>query len=156
MLRPILGIALVVLILDQVSKWVILLQVMTPPRVIEVTGFFNLVLAYNRGVSFGLFTNDSPNGPYILAGIALIIAIGVLLWARTQTRFLPILAAGMIVGGAVGNLIDRLVHGAVVDFLDFHLAGFHWPAFNVADCGIVVGVGFLLYDALFGGKGSTK
>lgn len=156
MLRPILLIALLVLILDQASKWVILLKVMDPPRVIEVTGFFNLVLAWNRGVSFGLFTNDSPYGPYLLAGIALAIAIGVLLWARKQRQFLPVLAAGMIVGGAIGNLIDRLVHGAVVDFLDFHIGGFHWPAFNVADCGIVVGVGFLLYDSLFRSGRSTK
>lgn len=156
MLRPILLIALLVLILDQASKWVILLLVMDPPRAIEVTGFFNLVLAYNRGVSFGLFANDSPYGPYILAGIALVIAIGVLFWARKQRHFLPILAAGMIVGGAIGNLIDRLVHGAVVDFLDFHLQGFHWPAFNVADCGIVIGVLVLLYDSLFRGGRSTK
>ncbi|MEQ8653685.1 MAG: signal peptidase II [Kiloniellales bacterium] len=156
MLRPILLIALLVLILDQASKWVILLKVMDPPRVIEVTGFFNLVLAWNRGVSFGLFTNDSPYGPYLLAGIALVIATGVLLWSRNQRQFLPVLAAGMIVGGAIGNLIDRLVHGAVVDFLDFHVGGFHWPAFNVADCGIVVGVGFLLYDSLFRSGRSTK
>ncbi len=156
MLRPILMIALVVLILDQASKWVILLQVMNPPRIIEVTGFFNLVLAYNRGVSFGLFSSDSPYGPYVLAGIALVIALGVLYWARSQRQFLPILAAGMIVGGAFGNLIDRLVHGAVVDFLDFHLQGYHWPAFNLADCGIVIGVAFLLYDSLFRGGRSTK
>ncbi len=156
MLRPILMIALLVLVLDQASKWVILLVVMDPPRAIEVTGFFNLVLAYNRGVSFGLFSSDSAYGPFLLAGIAMVIAIGVLFWARSQRHFLPILAAGMIVGGALGNLIDRLVHGAVVDFLDVHVQGYHWPAFNLADCGIVVGVAFLLYDSLFRGARSTK
>ncbi len=156
MLQPILTIALLVFVLDQASKWVMLTQIMDPPRIIEVTGFFNLVLAYNRGVSFGLFSNDWEMGPYILAGAALVIVLGVLLWARSQNRFLPILAAGMIVGGALGNLIDRLMHGAVVDFLDFHLSGFHWPAFNIADCGIVIGVALLLYDSFCGGKASTK
>ncbi len=153
-MRPALTIAILVLILDQASKWAILHLVMDPPRVIEVTGFFNLVLAYNRGVSFGLFSNDWSLGPYVLAGIAFVIACGVIFWVRSQRSVLPLLAAGMIVGGAVGNLIDRLVHGAVVDFLDLHLSGYHWPAFNVADCGVVIGVLLLLYDSLFGSRRS--
>lgn len=147
-------VAILVLILDQASKWVILNLVMDPPRVIEVTGFFNLVLAYNRGVSFGLFSNDWHLGPYVLAGVAFLIACGVIFWVRSQRRVLPLFATGLIVGGAVGNLIDRLVHGAVVDFLDFHLSGYHWPAFNVADSGIVIGVLLLLYDSLFGSSRS--
>ncbi len=156
MLRPVAMIALLVLVLDQASKWVILKLVMDPPRIIEVTGFFSLVLAYNRGVSFGLFSSDWSLGPYVLAGIALLIAIGVYFWVRHQHRVLPLVAAGMIIGGAFGNLIDRLVHGAVVDFLDFHLSGYHWPAFNVADSGIVIGVALLLYDSLFASGKTTK
>ncbi len=156
MLRSLLLIALLVFLADQGSKWLILEVVMAPPRVIEVTGFFNLVLAYNRGVSFGLLSNDSPLGPYLLAGAALVIATGVMIWALRQKRRLPMVAAGLVVGGALGNMVDRLVLGAVVDFLDFHAYGWHWPAFNLADSAIVIGVGLLLFESLFGSKESTK
>ncbi len=157
MLRPLLLIALLVFLADQASKLLILEVVMVPPRVIEVTGFFNLVLAYNRGVSFGLLSNDSPMGPYLLAGAAFVIALGVLIWALRQGRRLPMVAAGLVVGGAVGNMVDRLYLGAVVDFLDFHAYGWHWPAFNLADSAIVVGVGLLLFESLFGAaKTPTK
>ncbi|MBC6416746.1 MAG: signal peptidase II [Rhodospirillales bacterium] len=159
-MRPILLIALVVSIADQVSKWIILKQVMVPPRVmgdkIEVTDFLNLVLVYNRGISFGLLSNDTIPGPYLLAGVALIIASGVLVWAARQRRAILTFAASLIVGGAAGNLIDRLVHGAVVDFLDFHAAGFHWPAFNLADCAIVTGVGVLFVDVFRGSRPPAK
>ncbi|MEO1191920.1 MAG: signal peptidase II [Pseudomonadota bacterium] len=155
-MRLILLIALVVILADQASKWIILSEVMIPPQVIEVTGFFNLVLAYNRGVSFGLFAVDSPWTPYFLAGIAALIALGVLIWAWRQGRLLPAVCAGLVVGGAIGNVIDRLRWGAVVDFLDFHAFGWHWPAFNVADSCIVIGVGLLLYDGLRPAPRSTK
>ncbi|GAB5470672.1 MAG: signal peptidase II [Rhodospirillales bacterium] len=155
-MRPILLLALVVLLADQATKWLILTQVMTPPRVIEITGFFNLVLAYNRGVSFGLFAHDSAAMPFVLAGAALAISIGVLIWAWRQQRALTSFCAGLIVGGAIGNLIDRLRIGAVVDFLDFHAYGWHWPAFNLADSAIVTGVALLLYDGLRGAPRSTK
>ena len=150
MLPRALALAAVVVLLDQVSKWYILTVVMTPPRTIEVTGFFNLVLAFNRGVSFGLLASGYGWKPYLLAGLALFVVLLLLYWVRGQRGWAPTVAAGLIVGGAVGNIIDRFVHGAVVDFLDFHLAGWHWPAFNVADTGIVCGVGLLLADSLFG------
>lgn len=150
MLPRALALAAVVVVLDQLSKWLILTEVMAPPRVIEVTGFFNLVLAFNRGVSFGLLASDYAWKPYLLAGLALLV-VGLLLhWLRRQQGWVPAVAVGLIVGGAVGNVVDRFVHGAVVDFLDFHLAGWHWPAFNLADTAIVCGVGLLLADSLFG------
>lgn len=156
MLPRALALAAVVVLLDQFSKWLILTVVMAPPRTIEVTGFFNLVLAFNRGVSFGLLASDYSWKPYLLAGLALIVVGALIFWVRGQRGWVPTAAAGLIVGGAVGNIVDRFVHGAVVDFLDFHLAGWHWPAFNVADTAIVCGVGLLLADSLFGAPHDDK
>lgn len=156
MIRLGLSLAALVAILDQSSKWLILTQVMSPPRVIEVTGFFNLVLVGNRGISFGLFSNDSPWAQPVLAALAFGISIVLLIWLRrAETRFLAA-AIGLVLGGAIGNAIDRLVHGAVVDFLDFHAMGYHWPAFNVADAAICVGVILILLDGLFAGQSKTK
>ena len=141
--------AALVAVVDQVSKWWILDQVMVPPRVIPVTGFFNLVLGWNRGVSFGLFNSDSPYNALVFAFLAMVI-IGVLMvWLWRSTDRPTRVAIGLIVGGAVGNVIDRLQFGAVVDFLDFHAFGQHWPAFNVADSGIVVGAVVLVASSLF-------
>ena len=146
MLRLGLLVAAVTFVLDQVTKWVILEHVMTPPQVIEVTGFFNLVMVWNRGVSFGLLSNDSDLGPLLLSAMSVAISIGLGVWLyRTNSRFLGV-ALGLVIGGAIGNVIDRLRFGAVADFLDFHVAGFHWPAFNVADSGIVIGVALILLD----------
>lgn len=145
-----LPIALLVLLLDQATKWLMLLVVMAPPRIIEVTGFFNLVLAWNTGVSFSAFAGSGPAGRWILVGVAIVICGFVLAWmGRTQRRLL-IAGFAVIVGGAFGNVIDRVIHGAVVDFLDFHLAGWHWPAFNLADTAITLGVVAIIADSLFG------
>ncbi|WP_425450433.1 signal peptidase II [Virgifigura deserti] len=138
-----------VMVLDQLTKWVILSQVMQPPRGIEVTPFFNLVLAWNRGISFSLLTNDTAAGPFILAGMAGAIVLGLAWWLGRIDRRWPAVGIGLVMGGALGNIIDRLRYGAVVDFLDFHLAGWHWPAFNLADAAITVGVGMLIVDGLF-------
>lgn len=151
-MQRILGIASVVLILDQISKWLILAVVMQPPRRIPVTDFFNLVLTYNTGVSFGLFQGDSPLRPYFLSAIALVIVVGLLIWARRQPPGLLTYGVGGVVGGAIGNVIDRMHQPGVVDFLDFHVAGWHWPAFNIADSAIVCGVALILVDGLFEGR----
>ncbi len=146
-------VAVVVVVLDQGSKWWILEQVMQPvPHVVEVTSFFNLVLVWNFGVSFGTFAGGGALMPYILSAIAAVIAVCLIFWLRQAERRLIALALGFIIGGAVGNVVDRLMHGAVVDFLDFHLAGWHFWAFNVADSGISVGVVLLLIDGLFAGR----
>ena len=144
-------VACAVLALDQATKWLILTQVMRPPRVIDVTPFFNLVLGWNRGVSFGLFHSESPTNAIVLTGIALAIVMGLLVWLwRTDQRWTA-LSVGLIVGGALGNVMDRVRFGAVVDFLDFHVAGYHWPAFNVADAAIVTGAGMLILESLLQG-----
>ncbi len=113
-----------------------------------VTSFFNLALTYNRGMSFGLF-NDGPgvNAFFFSLVAAAIVAVLVYWLRRVASPFLAI-AIGLIIGGAVGNVIDRIRLGAVVDFLDFHVGSWHWPAFNLADSAICVGVAAMLLDGL--------
>jgi signal peptidase II len=154
-------VALVAILADQLSKHWMLSTVLpclsgppgpecqVVPPAIEVTGFFNLVTAWNFGVSFSMFYSQHDLMPYVLTAVALLFCAALLFWARRTDRPLHATATGMVVGGAIGNVIDRLRFGAVADFLDFHVAGWHWPAFNVADCCIVVGVGLLLIDGLF-------
>ncbi|MBT3238892.1 MAG: signal peptidase II [Rhodospirillaceae bacterium] len=151
-----LGVAVIVGVIDQISKWWIVEDVMRPPHVIEVTPFFNIVLAWNRGVSFGMFNEGSPGNVWLLSGIALGIVVVLMVWLwRSQCRLLAS-AIGLIIGGAMGNVIDRMNYGAVADFLDFHVAGFHWPAFNVADSAIFVGAVVLVLDSLFGWSEKNK
>lgn len=144
-----LGLAALVAALDQLSKWVIVAHVMNPPVQIEVTSFFNLVLAHNRGVSFGMFAAGSELGKWILVGLALIISGFLVRWLFQSSSPFSIIALGLILGGAVGNVIDRVLIGAVVDFLDFHAFGTHWPAFNVADTTIFLGAAGLIFESFF-------
>ncbi len=137
--------------LDQGTKWWILEVVMQPPRVIPLTAFFNLVLGWNRGVSFGLFNSDSALNLWLLPFVALAIVVALLIWLSRVDGLLLGYAIGMVIGGAIGNVVDRLFRDqrAVADFLDLHLAGYHWPAFNLADTGITVGAAILIIDSLF-------
>lgn len=144
-----LAISGVIVILDQVSKWWITDVVMQPPQSIPVLPFFNLVLTYNLGVSFGLFAAGSAAGKWMLVGVAAVITAFLLHWLYRATSGLNIMALGLIIGGAIGNVIDRIVIGGVVDFLDFHAYGYHWPAFNVADTSIFVGAALLIAESLF-------
>ncbi len=138
-----------VVALDQLTKWLVLAAFEEPPFGIVVLPVFNLVLVWNRGISFGMFNQESALGPWLLIALAVAIVVGLLVWLRQLDSVWPVSAIGLVIGGAIGNSIDRLRFGAVVDFLDFHLMGYHWPAFNVADTAIVVGVGGLLVDGLF-------
>ncbi len=149
--------AAIVVVLDQLSKWWIVFDVMRPPRVIEVFPFFNLVMGWNRGVSFGMFDSDSPLSQWLLIGLALAVVGALLVWLKRADDRLICLAIGLIVGGALGNVIDRIHFGAVADFLDFYIGSYHWPAFNVADAGISVGAVILVLDSLFASsKGDKK
>ena len=141
-----LGLAAVVLVLDQLTKWIMLQVFADNSHAIEVTGFFNLVLVYNTGVSFG-FLGSLP--AWVLIVVSLVIVTGLVIWLQRQTRRLPSIGIGMVVGGALGNVIDRVHAPGVIDFLDVHVAGYHWPAFNVADAAITVGIGLILFDGLF-------
>ena len=144
-----LGLAALVAALDQLSKWIIVAHVMNPPVQIEVTSFFNLVLTHNRGVSFGMFAAGSELGKWFLVGLALMISGFLVRWLFQSSSPFSIIALGLILGGAVGNVIDRVLIGAVVDFLDFHAFGTHWPAFNVADTTIFLGAAGLIFESFF-------
>jgi signal peptidase II len=149
------AIAIVVAIVDQFAKWRIVDYFAAHPEVarhVTVTGFFNLVLTMNRGISFGMFGHEPRIGEAILIVVAVAIVAGLLLWLRRIATILPTVAIGMIIGGAVGNALDRVVRGAVVDFLDFHLGQWHPFAFNLADAAISVGVALLILDGLLGGR----
>jgi signal peptidase II len=148
-----LTVALAILLVDQASKAIVLALLAEP---IRVTGFFNLVLVWNRGVSFGMLGGLGASAPWLLIGLALAVAVALTIWLWREARVLTGLALGLVIGGALGNAIDRARFGAVVDFLDFHLSGYHWPAFNVADSAIVVGAGLLVLDSLRAGRPATK
>lgn len=149
MLRLGFGIAVLALVLDQASKAWLLGLMAARPEGIALTPFFNLVMVWNRGISFGLFRSDDPTQAWLLIGLSTAVIVVLLLWLRRTRSALPAAGIGLVVGGAVGNIVDRLRFGAVADFFDAHAFGWHWPAFNVADSAIVAGVGLLLLDALF-------
>ncbi len=140
-----------VLALDQVTKWWIVFTVMQPPRIIEVTPFFNLVMGWNYGISFGFLNSVPALAQWLLPMVVVVITAALGVWLYRTDRLRPALALGLIIGGALGNLIDRLRFGAVADFLDFHAFGVHWPAFNAADSAITVGAVVLILDSLFVG-----
>src|ERR1700744_1888247 len=145
-----LAIALAVIVVDKVSKaWILsFFSGHDGVPVATVTPFFNLVLTGNRGVSFGLFNNNATMNTTIFTILAAVIVVALLVWMRRSPSTLIRCALGMIIGGAIGNVIDRLYRGAVVDFLDFHLGDWHWFAFNIADAAICLGVAALLLDSL--------
>src|SRR3989339_1204792 len=127
-LRQGLGVILFILGLDQISKWVVLDLFGETPQMIEVLPFFNLVLVWNQGISFGMFGGASAWGAWILTGLALVISAFLFLWLKKAETRLTALSLAAIIGGALGNVIDRVRFGAVGDFLDFHALGYHWPA----------------------------
>ena len=142
--------AVVVVILDQLSKAAVLAHFAGRPLGDRetITSFFNLALTYNRGISFGLFNGGAGMNALVFSLAAAAIVAVLIYWlSRVSTPFLAV-AIGLIIGGAVGNVIDRLRIGAVVDFLDFHLGAVHWPAFNLADSAICIGVAAMLLDGL--------
>jgi signal peptidase II len=148
--------ALLVVAADQATKQWIISSVMVPPQVIEITSFFNLVLVWNRGVSFGLFNSGAPIGVWILSGLAVAIVSFLVVWLWRAESRLATVSLGLIIGGAIGNVIDRLHYGAVMDFLDFYIGGYHWPAFNVADSAITVGAVLFVSESLFGASEKPK
>jgi signal peptidase II len=139
--------AAAVLALDYVTK-LAALQLFQPGESLPVTPFFNLVLVFNTGAAFSFLAAGSGWQTFFFAAVAAIasVVIGWLIY-RTPDKRLYCGGLALILGGALGNLHDRLVHGKVVDFLDFHAGGWHWPAFNVADCGITVGAAILILES---------
>ncbi|MGY3548092.1 signal peptidase II [Bradyrhizobium sp. USDA 4472] len=147
--------AVLTLLADQASKlWLLNGFDLARKGVVKVTPFFDLVLAWNIGISFGWLQNDSHAAQIALMAVKVVAVIALAIWmARSQTR-LATVALGLIIGGAIGNGIDRVAYGAVVDFALFHIeiAGntYDWYVFNVADVAIVAGVTALLYDSFLG------
>jgi signal peptidase II len=154
-LRPGIIAALAALALDQASKaWLLFAFDIAHRGAVKVTPFFDLVLELNTGISYGWFQNESPAGQAILFAVKAVAVIVLAIWmARSHTRTATI-ALGLIIGGAIGNVIDRFAYGAVVDFALFHVQiggkPFNWYVFNLADVAIVAGVAALLYDSFLG------
>lgn len=170
---PYLFLSVILLVLDQLSKWAVtegLLRIVlekpepqslglfewylnTPERLpfvsTEILPFFNLVMVWNQGISFGLFNNQHEYGPLILSAVSLLIMIVFLVWMFRSESKMQNIGIAFVIAGALGNIIDRMRFGAVIDFLDFHIAGHHWPAFNVADSCIFIGVLLLILHSLF-------
>ena len=142
------ALAVATVVCDQLHKaWMITIFGDTQRPKITVTPFFDLVLVWNRGISYGLFKQNSDAGRWVLIGFAVAAAIALTYWlAQLQTR-LAAASVGLIIGGALGNAIDRVHYGAVADFFSFHVSGFNWYVFNLADVAIVAGVVGLLYDS---------
>jgi signal peptidase II len=148
-LVPWLALAAAVAAADLATKHVVE-SVLRPGEVREITSFFNLVLAYNRGAAFSFLSDASGWQRYVFIATTLAaIAVILVLLARPLKRWLAF-GLALILGGAIGNLWNRVALGSVVDFLDFYAAGYHWPAFNLADSAITVGAALLILDALRG------
>ena len=165
--------AATVCLIDQLSKWYITETVIKPkieslitPTLgffewlndaparlpftsIEVFPYFNIVMVWNTGVSFGMFSQNSELGPMILSGLSLFIIVFFTVWLFRSNSNADRFAIALIIGGALGNILDRLRFGAVIDFLDFHAFGWHYPAFNVSDSCVVIGVFLLIIRSFF-------
>jgi len=133
---------------DQITKYVAVQQ-LALNQVVAVSPFFNLVLVYNAGAAFSFLSDAAGWQRGFFIGIALIASVWIVyLLRRYAHQRLFALALSLVLAGAIGNVIDRVLHGAVIDFLDFHAYGYHWPAFNVADSAISCGAALLIWDAL--------
>lgn len=133
---------------DQAHKWFMIHMSPVTERVIEVAPFLDLVMVWNTGISFGLFRNN-PYSQHIFSGLSLTIVAILLVWLSKIKNLREAFAVGIICGGALGNVTDRLIHGAVADFFYFHLGEHYWPAFNIADSAVFIGAAILCYASLF-------
>jgi signal peptidase II len=154
-LRPGVIAAIVTLLLDQASKlWLLYVFDIGHRGTVQVTPFFDLVLAWNIGISFGWFQNDGQFAQIALMAVKAAAVIALAIWMARSRTLLATVALGLIIGGAIGNAIDRFTYGAVVDFALFHVQiggkTFNWYVFNLADVAIVAGVIALLYDSFLG------
>lgn len=167
------GLAALFFIADQLSKWAVTERMIRPalgpehgpplglwewlahaperlpPVQIPLLPFFNIVMVWNRGISFGLFSGNADYGPLILGLLSVAIIVVFSVWLRRSTSRFQSFALAMVIGGAIGNVMDRARFGAVADFLDFHAFGVHFPAFNISDSCICVGVFLLIVESFF-------
>ena len=155
-----LGIALIIVFLDLLTKKIIFnlidnYQLKNDYLEIKILSFFSLVKVLNKGVSFGMF-NQIENSEIIFSIIQGSIGFILLFWLFQVKKPYLAIALGLVIGGAFGNTIDRIKNGAVADFLDFHIASYHWPAFNLADSAIFIGISILLFDEFILNKNFKK
>jgi signal peptidase II len=148
-----------VVLVDRASKWLVAQNITLHDSLPVVAGFFRLTHVENRGAAFGLFS-DSPSewkvAVLILFSLIALVVVSALLWKNSHGMTVTGVGLALILGGALGNLWDRLVEGHVVDFLDFSVGGYHWPAFNVADSAIVMGALLLVTEILFSKPAEEK
>lgn len=164
------AVSCVLFLSDQLSKWAITEKIFRPRITgengagffnwylntpeplggirLEVTSFFNLVMAWNTGVSFSMFSDSGAYMPYILIAVALAITALFSFWLWREHNHINGICYALVIGGALGNVVDRARFGAVIDFLDFHAMGYHWPAFNIADMSIVAGISLLIVTSI--------
>jgi signal peptidase II len=150
-----LAIAAAILIADQATKFIVLHRLgLVPGEALVLTPFLDLVLTFNRGISYGLWPQSSEFGRNLLIVLSVAAACFFALWLARTSSCLVAAALGLLIGGAIGNAIDRALYGAVVDFISLHALGWRWYVFNLADSAIVAGVLGLLYDGFL--VGATK
>ena len=138
--------------IDQAHKWwmISIYDIGSKGRV-EITPFFDIVFVKNIGISYSLFNQESVLGQYLLAGFAFVASLALWIWLnRSNAGWLMAVGLALIMGGAIGNGLDRLTMGGVADFFSLHAFGFYWYVFNIADVAIVAGVAVLLYESLWG------
>lgn len=142
-------VAAVVLFLDRISKWwLISVFEMPEKREVVLLPVFKLVMWWNRGISFGMFHSEGEWLRWMFVVVFSVICLLLVRWMTKTDRLLTLTGLGLVLGGAIGNISDRVIYGAVADFFYFHIGDWYFPAFNVADMGISVGAAVLLYDAV--------
>ena len=155
--RQAVSLALVLAGIDQTIKWLVVFglgyQTGEPHALLP---FLDIRLLWNPGISYGLFDTGGATGQWLLFVFGSLITLGFIWALGTASTRMTSMAYGLIIGGAIGNLVDRLLHGAVVDFISFHAAGYYWYVFNIADIWITFGVGLLIIDILFGSEKPEK
>jgi signal peptidase II len=152
MLRPGLLIAAAIFTADRVTKWLAVDVWNFAVHPIQYGRFFNFILVWNPGVSFGMFQTNAEFVQWMLATFAVGVSIALAVWLTRTNSWVLAVALGLVIGGALGNAPDRIIWGAVADFIDFHIGTWHWFVFNIADAAVVFGFGLIVLDGLFAGK----
>jgi signal peptidase II len=143
--------AAAVIALDRLTKWIVEMRVSPADTYTVIPGFFDIVRAQNRGVAFGVFNESTfewRTTLLVLVSVAAVVVVSAIIWKARRLDARSLWGFALILGGAAGNLFDRILSGRVTDFLDLYIRDYHWPAFNVADSALVVGCGLLLLDML--------
>jgi signal peptidase II len=149
--------AAITIVADQASKWLLQDMLLKQGTIEVIPGLFNLVMVWNKGISFGMLGRTGGGlPPWALSAIAVVICIALFFWLRAARSRWTAWAIGLVIGGAIGNVVDRARWGAVFDFADFYIGRWHWPAFNVADAAIVIGVLMLLGESLMPGAAKER